>query len=39
MSIAWSLMAEHALEEGMVYDAVVLLRPDVWYHVDIDLLK
>lgn len=37
MSLAWGLMAQHGLENGFEYDAVVVARPDVWYHTDIDL--
>ena len=36
-SRVWSLMAEYATEASMTYDAVVLARPDVWFHADIDL--
>lgn len=35
--MVWSLLAEYAAEAGMTYDVVVLARPDVWFHVDIDL--
>ncbi|CAN0068271.1 unnamed protein product [Ectocarpus sp. 8 AP-2014] len=37
MSEVWGVMAQFALERSIEYDAVVLLRPDVWFHVDIDL--
>ncbi|CAM9889994.1 unnamed protein product [Scytosiphon promiscuus] len=37
MSMSWGLMAQHAVEEGFEYDAVVLARPDVWFHYDVDL--
>lgn len=39
MSLAWGLLAEYAKEEDITYDAVMLMRPDVWYHIDTDLLK
>ena len=37
MATVWSLMSLYSLERGFQYDAVVLARPDVWFHVDIDL--
>ncbi|CAB1102034.1 unnamed protein product [Ectocarpus sp. CCAP 1310/34] len=37
MSMSWGLMAEHAVAGGFEYDAVVLARPDVWFHYDVDL--
>lgn len=37
MSMVWGLTAEHAVQRGFQYDAVVLARPDVWYHYDVDL--
>ena len=39
MSTSWSLLVQHAMETGIRYDAVVLARPDVWFHVDTDLPK
>lgn len=39
MMEVWGVMAEYALEEGVTYDGVVILRPDVWFHLDIDLPK
>lgn len=29
-------MAEYATETGMTYDAVIVARPDVWFHEDIE---
>lgn len=37
MAMVWGLVAEHTTENGFEYDAVMLARPDVWYHVDVDL--
>ncbi|CAN0511290.1 unnamed protein product [Ectocarpus sp. 12 AP-2014] len=37
MSDVWGLMAQFARERRIEYDTVVLSRPDVWFHVDIDL--
>jgi len=37
MSEVWGLMAQFAAENDFDYDAVILARPDVWFHVDIDL--
>ena len=37
MATAWSLLLQHSMETNTVYDAVVLARPDVWFHVDTDL--
>lgn len=37
MSEVWGLMAQFAVENDFEYDAVVLARPDVWFHLDIDL--
>eukprot|EP00904_Undaria_pinnatifida_P011647 jgi/Undpi1/7612/HiC_scaffold_23.g10085.m1 len=37
MSTVWSVMVQYAMETGTRYDAVVLARPDVWFHVDTDL--
>lgn len=37
MTLAWELLAEHSMEGGFEYDAVVLARPDVWFHADLDL--
>jgi len=37
MAASWGLMAQHANDTGVAYDAVVLARPDVWFHADIDL--
>lgn len=37
MSMVWGLAAEHGLEKGFEFDAVILARPDVWYLADIDL--
>lgn len=36
-TMVWSLMAEYAAENTITYDAVILARPDVWFHKDIDL--
>lgn len=37
MATVLSLMELHSLERGFQYDAVILARPDVWFHVDTDL--
>eukprot|EP00904_Undaria_pinnatifida_P008330 jgi/Undpi1/4627/HiC_scaffold_18.g07981.m1 len=37
MATVWSLMNMYSVERGFQYDAVVLARPDVWFHVDTDL--
>ncbi|CAN0062335.1 unnamed protein product [Pylaiella littoralis] len=37
MSMVWGLMAEHAVQGRFQYDSVVLARPDVWFHYDVDL--
>ncbi|CAN0061991.1 unnamed protein product [Pylaiella littoralis] len=37
MATVWSLMELYSLESGFQYDAVILARPDVWFHVDTDL--
>jgi len=37
MATVWSLMELFALERGFQYDAVILARPDTWFHVDTDL--
>jgi hypothetical protein len=37
LSLSWDLMAQHALETGAVYDAVIALRADVAYLADIDI--
>ncbi|CAM9396488.1 unnamed protein product [Ascophyllum nodosum] len=37
MAMVWGLMAQHASEGRFQYDAVVLARPDVWFHVETDL--
>ncbi|CAM9396563.1 unnamed protein product [Ascophyllum nodosum] len=37
MAMVWGLMAQHASEGSFEYDAVVLARPDVWFHVETDL--
>lgn len=39
MSLVWDLMAQHGLKKGFEFDAVILARPDVWYHTAIDLPK
>ena len=39
MSLVWGLMAEHAAEGGFEYDAVVLARPDVWFHYDVNIAR
>ena len=37
MATVLALMELHSKERGFQYDAVVLARPDVWFHTDIDL--
>lgn len=39
MSLVWGLMAEHAVEGGFEYEAVILARPDVWFHYDVNLSR
>ena len=39
LATAWSLLVQHCMENNAQYDAVVLARPDVWFHVDTDLPK
>lgn len=39
MAAVWSLLVQHAMETNARYDAVVVARPDVWFHVDTDLPK
>lgn len=37
MATVLGMMELHALEKGFQYDAVILARPDIWFHVDTDL--
>lgn len=37
MATVLALMELHSKERGFEYDAVVLARPDVWFHTDTDL--
>lgn len=30
-------MTQYSKDAGVAYEAVVLARPDVWFHADIDL--
>lgn len=39
MATVWSMVVQYSMEAGVRYDAVVLARPDVWFHVDTDLPK
>lgn len=39
LSMSWELMAAQAFDNGKEYDAVVVLRPDVAYLMDIDITK
>ncbi len=37
LELSWELMAEYASSQGVKYDGVIALRPDVAYVVDIDI--
>lgn len=37
MATVLAMMELYSKERGFQYDAVVLARPDVWFHADIDL--
>jgi hypothetical protein len=39
LALVWAIMADYADAKNIVYDAVIMLRPDVLYLKDIDVLR